>query len=1258
MRKRILSILLVLALCLAFLPVQVHAATITTLEIGGGVSYKVRVNDTIYIYRDTILVTGNGSINLDIPYKALSIDGGTAVDLDTIATTDLWEAGHTYEITLQIAPTDPADEFDTGITCTIDGKDVAVNVISVDTAELTYQVYPSTDATVDTPPVAKTGLVYNGDYQELTDPAEATGGTVLYSDSNTGPWSDEIRSEKNADTHDVWYMVKGDDSHFDTTPAGPVSVTIDQAPAPVLTATNPTIGLGSTINEGYLYEVSGLQGTDSITPTVTWATPLDTNTAEDYDYTVNAVYDGGVDGNYTGPIAAVTGTLTVSPLPTADYTQNPIPLAPTYNGQAQEIIAAATDQGEVQYSRDGGTTWSATVPTETNAGDYDLNVKIVGTVGQYLDSSVLVINAPIQPADGLTLAAKDMTITAGTAFAETDLYELTTGALMGTDEIELTIDWVAGAAPDINTPGDYEFNIAGYNIAAPGLDSNYAYLLLGETHGTLTVSALPVAVYSTAPAPTNPVYNGQPQELVTAASAQGEVQYSTDGGTTWSAAVPTGTNAGDYDIAVKIVGTAGIYSDSAPVTVNSEIALAPVTVTAKNTTVQVGAAMPAFTADVTGEVAGEEGTVVYTLTTTAADTATQGTYPITAAGAATQGNYAVTYVAGTLTIREAAGDGGGKDTPDGASYDFTSPRTGVGSYTSSVTVYTWGGRAKLPKDIATLYMFLANNSVADAEGKALFYPHLGTDHFLTRDDIWILPDSDPEPGRTYPVETVQVCEDHEPFYRANGDGKVDQSTFANSNFYDVAIGTGDKSIDFANLTTGDVVSNTTFNGVYVTKVAKSSNPSYEANLTQLKNDAIASFRAFELDHPEVFWLTGSVKLRVLTVTINGAQTSYIFMTLVDDKGFTMRIADYAAPGAIEAAIQQRDTAAAAIIAQVPASGTVREKIAFLNKWFTTNNEYNRSSDLNSIGYTPHRSLKSLLGNEGASGPVCDGYSRGLKVICDRLGIPMILDTGVASIGSHSELHMWTRVQVDGAWYGFDCTWDDPIVSGKNGKISGYENEKYLLVGNDTVVDGKAFGVSHPSNQTAGGTTGVLFASLMMNTDAIDGYTPLDFEDVRLADWFYEFVKKAVDKGLMGGTSEGVFTPQGTATRGQIVQILYNAAGQPAVDEVKVEGWFGKAATWAMDKGIVAGYADGQFHGEIPITREQLATILWAYEGAPEITGSTLDYADKDKIEGYAINAILWAKAEGILGGKPGNLIDPKGLATRAEIATIFSNFIK
>jgi hypothetical protein len=872
-------------------------------------------------------------------------------------------------------------------------------------------------------------------------------------------------------------------------------LTITQAPAPVLTPKSQTIGYGSTINEGELYELTGLQGTDSATVTVgSWTPAIDiyspATTPGDYTFTVNAAYDGGVDGNYLGPIAAVTGILTVSPLPAADYTQNPTPLAPTYNGQPQEIIAAATDQGEIQYSRDSGTTWSAAVPTETNAGDYDVAVKIVGTPGLYVDSAVFGLNAPIQPAAGLTLAAKNTTITPGTAILDTHLYQLTAGELKGTDEIELTVDWVASAAPDVNTPGTYEFNIAGYTLAAPGLPTNYQHLLTGETYGI-------------------------------------------------------------------------------------------------------------------------------------------------------------------LTIRNSGGSG---DTNKKNSYDFTQPEEGPGSGKITNLLWKWGDRANLPKDLATIYMVLSNNSVSKEEDKPLYYPHLGTYHFLASDETWKLPEVDPDYG-PYDVQTVLVCEDHEPIYLANGDGKVDQSTFGNSNFFAVGVGTGDMNVDYPNLKTGDVVTNKTFNGVFVTKLQKSNNPTFDADLAKLKSDTIASFRAFELDHPEVFWLNGSIKLRVLTVTISGVQTSFIFMTLVDEGGFTMRIADYAAAGAIENGIKQRDAAVAAIIAQIPTGASAREKVVNLNKWFTMNNEYNRSADLSSIGFTPHRSLKSLTGNFGINGPVCDGYSRGFKTVCDRLGIPVILDTGVASIGSHSELHMWMRIQIDGTWYGTDCTWDDPIVKGKDGKVSGYENEKYLLVGNDTVVDGQKFGISHPASATPGGVTGVLFASIILSADEINGYTAIDYDDVKSTDWFFDYVQDVSARGLMNGTSPNLFSPQGTATRGQIVQILYNIAGQPEVEDVKVEGWFGVPATWAMDKGIVAGYPDGDFHGNDPVTREQLATILWAFEGAPEQSGE-LSFADADKVSSYAVNAMLWAKKEGIIGGKPGNLADPQGTATRAEIATIFSNYMK
>ena len=489
-------------------------------------------------------------------------------------------------------------------------------------------------------------------------------------------------------------------------------------------------------------------------------------------------------------------------------------------------------------------------------------------------------------------------------------------------------------------------------------------------------------------------------------------------------------------------------------------------------------------------------------------------------------------------------------------------------------------------------------------------------------------------------------------------GKIDENSFNHSEFYTIPAGSGDKSVDYAKLKLGDMVRNTSFNGIFVTKLQKTNNANYDADLAALKANVIASFRAFELDHPEVFWLNGSIKLRTITVTIKGVQVAHIFMTLVDNSGFTMRMTDYANTGAIEEAIKVRDDTAAAIIAQIPADATPRQVIANLNKWFTLHNEYNRSADLMSIGYKPHRCLSALIGSSGTTGPVCEGYSKAFKLICDRVGIPCILDTGVAILNAnHSEYHMWNRIQIDGVWYGMDCTWDDPVVAGKNGVISGYESEKFMLVGDETVIDGYKFGVSHPSDKTAGGTTGVLFASLMVNVDSIEGYAAMPFTDVHLNDWFYDYVKSAFGKQLMGGVADDKFDPQGTATRGQIVQILYNAAGQPAVDEVKVDGWFGKAATWAMEKGIVAGYPDGNFHGNDPVTREQLAAILWAYEGAPEQSGE-LTYADASQVHDYAKQALLWAKEKGIIGGKPGNLVDPLGTATRAEIATIFSNYMK
>jgi hypothetical protein len=730
-------------------------------------------------------------------------------------------------------------------------------------------------------------------------------------------------------------------------------------------------------------------------------------------------------------------------------------------------------------------------------------------------------------------------------------------------------------------------------------------------------------------------YKGSAQALLNAGSTNdGTMQYKLmSSAAEWSNTIPTATNVGTYEILWRVKGDETHFDYEEPTPIMVEIGKGNAVVKADDISKTVGETDPALTATVTG-VYGSD-TLSYTLVRESGEEI--GTYAIVPAGDTDQGNYTVSYENGTFTIEE-----------ENFSYDFEQPETGVGSGKVNKNSWTWGERANLPIDVAKLYTVLVNNSEED--------------EFLADDETWALPAVDPT-GITYNVVEALECEDHEPeYFAAAGSTSVDQNTFGKSDFFIVGVGTGDTKIDYPNLKTGDVVSNTKFNGVYITKLQKTGNTTFDADLAKLKSDCIASFRAFELDHPEVFWLNGSVKLRVLTVTLSGVQTSYLFMTLVDDSGFTMRITEYAAAGAIETAIQQRDKAVETILAQIPEGAKPRQVIANLNKWFTLHNEYNRSADLSKIGYTPHRSLKALVGNSGTNGPVCDGYSRAVKVICDKLGIPAILDTGMASSGSHSEYHMWNRIKIDNVWYGFDCTWDDPIVKGKNGVVSGYENENFLLVGKDTVINGAKFGVSHPVNDTAGGTTGVLFAGLTVNPEAIEGYLVMPFTDVRLGDWFYDQVKAAYSNNIVTGMTKTTYVPNlpdGQLKHGQIMVIVANLHSKQKDDNFKgfsVPGdhWAASFRDYCKKEGII----DDRFDDVLdkPVTRAEMsyyfANCLTSSSYKNKKSVSLSDIAD----ETYKAEITKLAKAD-IVGGFPDGTFRPGELVTRAQAAVFIANIL-
>ncbi len=177
-----------------------------------------------------------------------------------------------------------------------------------------------------------------------------------------------------------------------------------------------------------------------------------------------------------------------------------------------------------------------------------------------------------------------------------------------------------------------------------------------------------------------------------------------------------------------------------------------------------------------------------------------------------------------------------------------------------------------------------------------------------------------------------------------------------------------------------------------------------------------------------------------------------------------------------------------------------------------------------------------------------------------------------------------------------------------------------------------------------------------------------FTDVSEKDWFYGDVMFVYENGLMLGTSKTLFSPHGTATRGMMATILWRMEGSPAskgknsFTDVEAGKWYADAITWTAENGIFAGYGKDKFGPDDPITREQLAAIFYRYadyKGYDLTVKGDLDkFKDADKITDYAKTAMQWAVGSGLMKGKSGNLLDPQGTATRAEIAAMLHRFIE
>ncbi len=223
---------------------------------------------------------------------------------------------------------------------------------------------------------------------------------------------------------------------------------------------------------------------------------------------------------------------------------------------------------------------------------------------------------------------------------------------------------------------------------------------------------------------------------------------------------------------------------------------------------------------------------------------------------------------------------------------------------------------------------------------------------------------------------------------------------------------------------------------------------------------------------------------------------------------------------------------------------------------------------------------------------------------------------------------------------------------KSGPLNRYE--RYMAVEDTTAV-----------------VTATSASAIAYDGDAVIGTgDPItaSFSDVPSTHWASSYVEKLAGAGYINGTGNGLFSPSNNMTRADFVTILGRIAGVNTANyttssftDVQTGTYYAPYVEWANKAGIVTGIGDGKFAPTSNITRSEMAVIAKRYADYAGITlansGDTSKFADDSLIESWAVDAVYAARNAGIITGKTGNIFDPKGNATRAEVCAVICRLI-
>ncbi len=428
-----------------------------------------------------------------------------------------------------------------------------------------------------------------------------------------------------------------------------------------------------------------------------------------------------------------------------------------------------------------------------------------------------------------------------------------------------------------------------------------------------------------------------------------------------------------------------------------------------------------------------------------------------------------------------------------------------------------------------------------------------------------------------------------------------------------------------------------------------------------------AMNAFNRDHSEAFWL--DMATMKLTVTQTGDGRLQGTITPVGGTYYTAAYTSAAEvtrdAALMEERIDEIATAAAGL-------DTVYERLLYIHDWLVLKNACNVD------GFDSHmrafEAVSALEGNlTGASRPVCEGYARAFKLLCDELGIPCMLITGEGVSGDVTESHMWNYVKVDGAWYAVDVTWDDPLYLEELGQ----SRHTYFLIGSGTRCDeGMTFTqnhrevkklsthaseISYPTlSETAYVPREEIPAGSMAHFAYEKTYQNGIFADVEREAWYEKGVSSAYRLGLMSGTGDGRFNVAGMVTVAEALTMAarIHAAYYGNEDEFQPAGaWYETYVEYAFAHNIIRRqYPDYQ----AAATRAEFAQIFAAVLPERELAalrevadGAVPDIPSDAR---YAGAAYLLYRA-GILLGNDCGEFQPDASISRAEVALIVTRMV-